>query len=255
MWLPIGLGSKYSLMSLFSKVTTKTIVIYQGSESFTMMNSIMAANSYFPITYKVRLLDDLFCIAAVIWIILAVAILIACGIVYGITKKELQSALHIRDNVYQSEKVTAPAVYGVFRPKIVLPLGVEAADHPYIHAHENAHIRRNDNLWRIVAFATTAIHWFNPFAWIFLKHFLSETELACDESVLSQCGEHEKKLYALALVSCAENKNALVSAFGGAKIRVRINTILSYKKLSLVSVVAFVAFACAVAYVLLTNAL
>jgi len=254
MWLPLGLGSKYSLMSLLSKVTTKTVIVYEGYETFTMMNHIMAANSYFPITYKISLLEDLFAVASVIWIIVAAAVLVSLVILYAITKSELSGACHFRDNVYLSEKVTSPAVYGVFRPKIILPADFAKKDLTYILAHENAHIKNADNLWRAVAFVTVAIHWFNPLAWIFLKSFLAETELACDERVLSRFGEEEKKAYAAALVDCAEDRNVFASAFGGARIRVRVDSILSYKKLSLLSGAFFTALAAAILYVLLTNA-
>jgi beta-lactamase regulating signal transducer with metallopeptidase domain len=255
MWLPAGLGSKYSLMSLISKVTIKTIVIYESTETFTMTNSVMAAKSYFPITYKINLLENLFNIASLIWIIISAAILIVLGVLYIITKRELRDALNLRDNIYLSDKVTSPAVYGIFHPKIILPAGFKNKELTYIIAHENAHIRNIDNLWRIIAFITVAFHWFNPFAWIFLKRFLIETELACDERVLTKFGESEKKTYALALVDCIENKSVFASAFGGAKIRVRIDSILSYKKLSFFSAICFIALAAAIAYVLLTNAL
>jgi len=254
MWLPLGLGSKYSLMSLISNVTTKTVVVYEGHGTFTMMNYIMAANSYFPITYKIRLLEDLFGVASVIWIIVAAAVLVSLGILYAVTKSELSDASHLRDNVYLSEKVTSPAVYGVLRPKIVLPADFANRDLTYILAHENTHIRNADNLWRAAAFVTAAVHWFNPLAWVFLKRFLSETELACDERVLSRYGEKEKKAYATALVDCAEAKSVFASAFGGAKVRVRVDSILSYKKLSLFSGAFFAALAAVILYVLLTNA-
>jgi len=254
MWLPFGLGSKYSLMSLISNVTTRTVVVYEGRETFTMMNCIMAANSYFPITYKISLLEDLFGVASVVWVIVAAAVLISIAILYAITKSELRGASRLRDNVYLSEKVVSPAVYGVLRPKIILPADFAEKDLTYILAHENAHIRNADNLWRAAAFVTAAVHWFNPLAWIFLKRFLSETELACDERVLAKYGENEKKAYAAALVDCAEAKSVFASAFAGAKIRVRIDGILSYKKLSLFSGAFFAALAAAIAYVLLTNA-
>jgi len=59
MTFPFGLNSPYGLMSLLSKLTTKTIIVYQPTDdiAFSMTNSIMAANTYFPITYKVDLLE------------------------------------------------------------------------------------------------------------------------------------------------------------------------------------------------------
>ena len=124
----------------------------------------------------------------------------------------------------------------------------------YILLHEQKHIRRLDNLWRLFAFVSVALHWFNPFSWILLKCFLSDLEIACDESVLNNCSESEKNKYALALVSSAEHKALFISAFGGAKIRTRIERIISYKKMTLISAIAFAALIIAIAYFLLTNA-
>lgn len=234
MWIPVGMSGKYSLMTLISKFTTKTVVVYDGAFDFTFTNHIMAADSYSPITYKVNLLDNLFRTASAIWIIVAAILMIVSIILYVITKSELKDASLLRDNIYVSDKITSPAIYGIFRPKVIVPKGYELRDLHYIIAHESAHIHRRDNLWRIVAVMSAIVHWFNPFVWLFLKKFFEETELACDERVLANFGENEKKAYATALVDCAESGNVFASAFGGAKIRVRIDRILSYKKLSII---------------------
>lgn len=254
MWIPVGMSGKFSLMTLISKFTTKTVVVYDGILDFTVTNHIMAADNYSPITYKVNLLDNLFSTAFTVWIIVAVAFLIVSVILYVNTKSELKDASLLRENIYISDRITAPATYGIFRPKIIIPKRYELRDLHYILAHESAHIHRKDNLWRIIAVISASVHWFNPFAWLFLKKFLEETELACDERVLADCGVDKKKAYAIALVECVESKNVFVSAFGGAMIRVRIDHILSYKKLSIISIISFTVFAMAIGYVLLTNA-
>lgn len=254
MWFPFGMGSKYSLMSLISKVTTKTVVIFDGRIPFSAMNFTMAANSYFPIIYKTNILENVFQIAAIIWLIIAASLLIAMLIIYTVTKSELRDARLLRDNIYVSDKITSPAVYGIFREKMIVPSGYDENDLKFILMHENVHIRRKDNLWRVFAIITVCIHWFNPLAWLILKSFLENLEFACDEAVLKKCSESEKKDYATTLLNCAESKNLYVSAFGGAKLRVRIERIISYKKLSALSITAFVIFAVAVAYTLLTNA-
>ena len=68
MCIPVGISSKYSIMALLSKFTTKTVTLIEiGNDSaLTMMNHVMGANSYFPITYKGNLLDDLFNIASLV---------------------------------------------------------------------------------------------------------------------------------------------------------------------------------------------
>lgn len=254
MSVPVGLSSRYSLLSLISRFTTRTVLVYDSTLDLTTTNYIMAASDYFPLTYKANLIEQIFDTASIVWLVVASALLITSATLYVITKAELKGASHVRDNVYVSDKICAPAVYGVFQPKVIVPKGYEERDLHYILAHESAHIRRMDNLWRIVAVVSASVHWFNPLVWLFLKKFLEDTELACDESVLARCGEDEKKAYATALVDCIESRNVFASAFGGATIRVRIDRILSYRKLSILSVISLIVFASAVGFVLLTNA-
>lgn len=256
MCIPIGISSKYGIMALLSKFTTKTVTIFEiGDDSaLTMMNHVMGANSYFPITYKVNILEDLFHIASVIWLVVALAAILTLAIIYFVTSGEVKDAQHVRENIYLSDKIKTPAVYGIIKPKIILSIEHRESELNYILMHEKAHIKRRDNLLRLLAFVIVCIHWFNPFACLMLKLLCSDIELACDEAVLSKCNESERKEYAYALLSTAEKTNVFAASFGGSKIRIRIENILSYKKISFFSVAAFSALLLAIAYVLLTNA-
>lgn len=253
MWIPFGISSKFSFMTILSKLSVNVVVFYKNYFSMSMLNHVQSAEQYFPITYKSEMLENVFQIASVIWLLLAVLLGIVLTRNYIVTKRELKDAWHLQENIYISDKLSSPAVYGIFQAKILLPQVYDEADMKYILLHEKAHIRRKDNLWRIVVIMTACVHWFNPFSWLFLKMFLENMELACDEAVLKQCAEEEKKEYATTLLNCAESRNFWVSAFGGAKMKVRIGRILSYKKLSVFAGVAFVVFAVIVGYVLLTN--
>ena len=256
MCFPVGISSKYGIMALLSKFTTKTVTIVQiGDDSaLTMMNHVMGANSYFPITYKVNLLEDLFNIASVVWLVVALAAILALAIIYFVTLGEVKDAKKLKNNIYISDKIKTPAVYGIIKPKIILPIEYQESELNYILMHENAHIKRKDNFIRLFAFIIVCVHWFNPFAWLLLKLLYSDIELACDESVLSNCDETERKEYAYTLLSAAEKTNVFAASFGGSKIRIRIENILSYKKISVFSIVAFSSLIIAICYVLLTNA-
>lgn len=256
MTFPFGLNSPYSLMALLSKITTKTIVVYQPTDdvAFSMTNSVMAADTYFPITYKVNILENIFSVASVIWIIVSLAILLMLAVTYFTTIYEVKDSTHMRDNVYLSEKIISPAVYGILKPKIILPASYKDRDVCLVILHEKTHIRCLDNLWRIIAFVIVALHWFNPLCWLFLKEFLADLELSCDERVLTKLGANRAKEYALALLDSRQGTTVFASAFGGAKIRTRIENILSFKKLTWLSLIVFVAMLGAIFYVLLTNA-
>ena len=256
MCIPVGISSKYGIMALLSKFTTKTVTIVQiGDDSvLTMMNHVMGANSYFPITYKVNLLEDLFNIASIVWLVVALAAILALAIIYFVTLGEVKDAKKLKNDIYISDKIKTPAVYGIIKPKIILPIEYQESELNYILMHENAHIKRKDNLVRLLAFIIVCLHWFNPFAWLLLKLLYSDIELACDESVLSNCDETERKKYAYTLLSTAEKTNVFAASFGGSKIRIRIENILSYKKMSVISFVAFFVLLTSIIYLLLTNA-
>ena len=256
MTFPLGLNSRYSFMSLLSRITTKTVIVYRPAEhtAFSMTNCVMAADSYFPITYKVNILENVFGIASVIWIIVFSAILLTLTVIYFSTLREIKGAAPLRDNIYLSDKVTSPAVYGIIKPRIILPASYTDKDTELIILHEKTHIRRADNLWRVLAFMIAAVHWFDPLSWIFLKLFLEDLELACDECVLVKIGDDRAKEYAMSLLESKQSTAIFVSAFGGAKIRTRIENILSFKKMTWFSLTVSVALITAIFYVLLTNA-
>ena len=256
MSVPFGLNSPYSLMSLLSKITTKTIVVYQPTDDvgFSVTNCVMAADTYFPITYKVNVLENIFKVASVIWIIVSLAILLMLAVIYITTLYEVKDAVHLQDNIYLSEKIISPAVYGIIKPKIILPASYKDRDIELVILHEKMHIHSADNLWRILAFFIVAVHWFNPLSWLYLKLFLADIELSCDERVLTKVGDSRTKEYALSLLESRQGATVFASAFGGAKIRTRIENILSFKKMTWFSLTVFVALLGIIFYVLLTNA-
>lgn len=256
MLIPIGINSPYSVMTLISRFATRTVTIYKHvrSPDISCVNWVMAADSYFPIIYKTNILYKVFDAASVIWLTAALSIVITLWVIYCATMHEIKNAKHYKDNVYLSDKVQSPAVYGIFKPRIVLPTLYKDKDIKYILMHENTHIRRKDNLWRMIAFMITAMHWFNPLAWLFLKLFLADMELACDECVLTKCSEEQAKGYALSLLENKGNKSVFASAFGGAKIRTRIEKILSFKKMTWISVLGFSLLVITIMFTLLTNA-
>lgn len=254
--LPVGMNSPYSFMTLLSEFSIKTVTVYLHDDKFefSMTNSIGAAESYFPVTYKINVVENIFHIASVFWLIVLVIAIAAFLIIYITSVNEVKKTTHIKGNIYVSERIKTPAVYGILKPKIILPVSYNESYSGLIIMHEEMHIRRKDNLWRILAFMIALVYWFNPFVWLFLKEFLSDVELSCDEKLVTIIGEERKKEYAQLLLRERENTNLLSSAFGGAKIRTRIENILSYKKITIVSSIVFMLLFTVISLVLLTNA-
>ena len=256
MIFPFGVNSPYSLMSLLSGITTKTVVVFESADdmAFSMMNSVRAADTYFPITYKADVFENIFGVASVIWIIVSLAILLMLLVTYLTTIYELKDSMHLKGKIYLSEKIISPAVYGIVKPKIILPVSYKDRDVELVILHENTHICSFDNLWRMIAFVIAAMHWFNPLSWVFLKSFLADLELSCDERVVAKLGADRAKDYATSLLESRQGTTVFASAFGGAKIRTRIENILSFKKLTWLSLTGFITLIGIIFFVLLTNA-
>jgi beta-lactamase regulating signal transducer with metallopeptidase domain len=262
---PFGISSEFSLLNIVSKVAEKTYVrtipLGDAEEStltlpqFSTSNAIQGAVTYQPITYKTNVLEEFFKIASTVWIIVTISALIAMVALYLLTKSELKNATHLRENIYEGTMVNTPTVYGILNPKIILPVGVGTEQLVYILAHERVHIKRRDNIWRMVAILAVCIHWFNPFSWMFLRCFFEDCELSCDVAAVKKMKSEDRKYYAQTLLAYATmDKTVFSSAFGSSKLKVRIKNILSYKKLTMLSTVCFMGMVLVITFLLLTNA-
>ncbi|WP_457425209.1 M56 family metallopeptidase [Roseateles sp. P5_E7] len=84
---------------------------------------------------------------------------------------------------------SSPALVGLLRPRVALPVDFEQrfspAERELILAHEQVHRDRLDNLWNLLACALTALHWWNPLAWWAARRLRADQELACDAAVLA----------------------------------------------------------------------
>jgi len=85
------------------------------------------------------------------------------------------------------DSLPSPVAAGVIRPVIYLPVGWESMPEAVRRAvllHETGHHRRRDPLWRMIAAAACAVHWFNPLVWWMARRFAAQCEYACDAAVL-----------------------------------------------------------------------
>lgn len=143
------------------------------------------------------------------------------------------------------ESLCAPLTYGIFRPKIICPqnlLEYGKKQVEYAVYHELVHIKRFDAAYKLAVIAAVCIHWFNPLAWIMLRLSERDTELACDEEVLTRLGGRED--YALALLAFEEKRRtAVFTAFGQNAVKERIELIMKFKKTTLAAIAAAAAAA------------
>lgn len=89
-----------------------------------------------------------------------------------------------------AENRQGPAVDGILRPHISLPLGIDRllSEHELdaVLIHELTHARRRDNLIRLVYEVGLCALWFHPLVWIAGSRLALYRELSCDESVIQR---------------------------------------------------------------------
>ncbi len=193
---------------------------------------------------------------AVIWIVGMIALLIHTAISYVKVKRKIGTAVLLRDNIYQSENVVSPFVLGIIKPKIYLPFGMNEKDMEHVVAHEMAHIRRKDHLWKPLGFLLLTLHWFNPLMWLGYVLLCRDIELACDEKVIKELDHDARADYSEALLTCSVNRRMIAAcplAFGEVGVKDRVKSVLNYKKPAFWIIIAAVVACVAVAVCFLTN--
>lgn len=121
-----------------------------------------------------------------------------------------------------TDSPVGPAVLGVFRPLVVLPLAVVQNKSPAqlepILAHELLHIRRGDLWVSLLQSIAQAVWWFHPLVWLASKLISREAERCCDEQVLAELS-CPPAVYARSLVDVLDLKRTLyaVSTFPGVR--------------------------------------
>jgi hypothetical protein len=131
-----------------------------------------------------------------------------------------QDLMHLRRrvDVFETSAVKSPALYGFFRPRLLLPPGMPqkfASDElRLVFLHELAHIKRQDMAanWLITVLQT--LHWFNPILWLAFHRMRMDREWAADALALSCAAEGENKSYGEVIIKILAGLNE-PAAVGG----------------------------------------
>jgi len=133
-----------------------------------------------------------------------------------------QLGLRRRVRLLVSSSRIGPAVVGLFRPTVVLPLAVVEGrsidDLLPILAHELLHVRRGDLWIGLLQVVAQTVWWFHPLVWLTGRMISREAERCCDEEVLAELGCSPAR-YARSLLAVLELKRTLVPvpAFPGVR--------------------------------------
>ncbi len=126
-----------------------------------------------------------------------------------------------------------PGLFGLFRPALLMPAGIEhhlsPAELRAILAHELAHLRRRDNLTALLHMAVETLFWFHPLVYYIGARLHQERERACDEEVLRLGNAPET--YAAGILTVCEfyqqSPLPCVPGVTGAELKQRIRDILA----------------------------
>ena len=171
-------------------------------------------------------------IASILWLIGMAALLGYAVFSWIRLKRQLWNAVRLEDNVWQSETVRSPFIFGLFRPRIYIPYGMDETVREYVLAHERYHLKRLDHIVKPLAFLLLSVHWFNPLVWLAFWLMGRDMEMSCDEKVLGS-RENIRKAYSTTLLSFAAGRPFPLPsplAFGETAVKSRIKNVLNWKK-------------------------
>ena len=259
---PFSIESALSLIpsaeTIPSEIVTETRepVLYEQATLDIVTNPTLPSAAEVPVGVSRQQAQVDFNIYSVLWLAGMAALLVHALVSAGKLKRKLATAILLRDNIYESEFVDSPFVFGVVKPNIYLPMHMDEGTAAYVIAHEHAHLARRDHWWKVLGYLVLALHWFNPLVWVAYILFCRDIELACDEKVVKGLDGAARADYSQALLSCAAPKRAVAAcplAFGEGNIKMRVKSALHYKKPAFWVAAAAVLAVVIVAVCFLTN--
>lgn len=251
---PVSFESGFSLIPSSQTVSVNTesvgrpFTIQTGVPVVdTGINNYMGDRYYEGVTVPANTFANLTDVLSVIWIIGLIALLVYGLVSYIRLRKKVSASLLFKDNIYFCDNIDTPFILGIFGPKIYVPSGIGEEQLNYIIMHERAHLKRKDHFWKPLGFILLSVYWFNPAIWVAYILLCRDIESACDEKVIKNMDNDEKKSYSETLVSCSVQRRTVMTcpvAFGEVGVKQRIKTVLNYKKPTFwVIILSFILFA------------
>lgn len=180
-----------------------------------------------------NILAEILSVASCAWIFGVVVMIIYAVISYFNIYKKINEAVPFDYNIWLCDRVKSPFILGIIKPRIVLPSFMNEKEMEYVLAHEKAHLKRYDHLWKPLGFLLLTIYWFNPIMWVAYIFLCKDIEMACDEKVIKEKDATYKKAYTTTLLEYSISGRMITAcplAFGESGVKSRIKSVLNYKK-------------------------
>lgn len=193
---------------------------------------------------------------ASIWLCGVAVLLVYAAVSYVHIRRKVRESVRIEGNIYICDRIQTPFIFGVLNPRIYLPSSLKEVQIKNVVAHEKAHIRRLDYLWKPLGYVLFTVYWFNPFCWLAYILFCRDIEMACDERVIKDWSAEQKKEYSLVLLSFHVSGKMITVcplAFGEVGVKQRVKGILNFKKPTFWLIAAALLFCVIIGALFLTN--
>lgn len=181
--------------------------------------------------------------------------------------EDAKQRLNIKEAIplFLTKTVTTPSLFGLFHPKLLIPVRILDQFSPvqlsHIFLHELLHFKRKDVLVNWLTQGLLIVHWFNPIFWYAISKMREDQEIACDVKTVEHIGITDPKEYAYTLIKLAESNlrmpriASLAGLLGsGAQIKRRITMLKILRKASRKWAILVVALVLVMVAVTLTNA-
>ncbi|MCR5754397.1 MAG: M56 family metallopeptidase, partial [Acetatifactor sp.] len=152
---------------------------------------------------------------------------------YLLLKRKVTVSIEPDKGVRVCDEVESPFILGIFKPVIYVPSDMSEELLRLVLAHERAHLKRCDYLWKPLGFFLLSLYWFNPFCWLAYVLLCRDIEAACDEKVIRDKPKEYIVMYSQALLNCSIRRRTIAAcplAFGETGVKTRVKGILNYKK-------------------------
>ena len=264
---PFSIESAFSLQLSAEPIRTSTMVEgelipYVPSVDSNIgvventVNPLLAEAFAYQETESVAPLQIATEIAGSVWLCGMVVLLIFALVSMIKLRLRVREAVRYKENIYICDAVKSPFILGIIKPRIYLSSALSEEEMDYIIAHERAHLKRKDHLWKPFGYLLLCIYWFNPLCWIAYIMLCKDIELACDEKVIKDMSFGDKKEYSRVLLFCATQRHLVMAcplAFGEVGVKERVKTVLNYKKPTFWITIAAIVVCAIVAICFLTN--
>ena len=145
---------KTELSVIPDALTSDNSDIFYVSEQLQTENAVSSEqvvldqNPVIPSTIKsTSSVIDLMYVFSIVWLFGIASLLVYAYIIYFRIKRKIRISIPYSRNIFFSDGISSPFIFGVFKPKIYIPSDMSHDELDCVLSHEMAHIKRFDHIW------------------------------------------------------------------------------------------------------------